>query len=500
VQILSVDRTTLTTSEGGTERVVLRATGATQDVLVQITGLDPLEGALSSTSLLLDASNNWTMAFDIAGVDDGNVDGTQTYTLTLAAAGFQSATIQVSNEDDDLSPTSGGQVFGTYATMPSISNATVAAQRADDASQTTLREGMTAAGAGIDFRWQFVNLAPGAKVVQVDAASSLEPFRMEYSADGGATWLGFAGAPSAALVWDGDFIAPVVGSTLWVRLVDDVVSGDTVRDTLTVDLMTVSDAQVAPPTGTAALTLDRTQVSTLEGGTERVTVRAVNTTQEVSVQVGGLDRLEGSLSATTLVLNAANNWTAPLDITGIEDRNAGGNRTYSLQFTATGMNTTSVQVTSIENDVSPINGGRTAGSYTIAPVLGTNSIVAQQADDTIRTSVREGMTANGATIDFRWQFTNLAPGTKVLQVDATATVETFRLEYSTDGAATWQAFAGAPSAALAWTGDYVAPNVGTSLWVRLVDAVVAGDTTTDTIIVDLLTLAHSNPPKIDDLV
>jgi hypothetical protein len=243
---LSVDRLVVVTQEGGVaETVVVKAANATGDIAVQVTGLDPVEGTLSATSLLLNAANGWTANLAISGTDDDNANGDGVYTLTLAAAGLPSIAIAVTNEDDDLSATSGGRFFGTYITTPNVNAATVSAQRALDTFFTTLREGVTTTGAGIDFRWQFTDLAAGDKVVQVVANSTVEAFRFEYSADDGATWERFLDAPDAALSWAGEFIATGVGSTLWVRLVDAVVAGDAVRDTVTINLMTVSDAQVS---------------------------------------------------------------------------------------------------------------------------------------------------------------------------------------------------------------------------------------------------------------
>lgn len=243
---LLVDRATVTTSEAGeTEIVVVRAEGVAGEVLVTISGLNANEGALSAGTLLLNAANSWTANLAITGVDDEAADGSAAYTLTLAAAGLPEASVTVTNLDDDLAATNGGKPYGQYLVSPSVVGATKGAQFALDSRFTTLREGVTADGATIDFRWQFVNLAPGDKVMQVVANSTTEAFRFEYSADNGTTWQRFMDAPDSALSWDGEFIATGVGSVMWVRLVDAVVQGDTVRDTIIVNLFTMSDAQVS---------------------------------------------------------------------------------------------------------------------------------------------------------------------------------------------------------------------------------------------------------------
>ncbi|WP_158292179.1 hypothetical protein, partial [Paracraurococcus ruber] len=169
---------------------------------------------------------------------------------------------------------------------------------------------------------------------------------------------------------------------------------------------------------------------------------------------------------------------------------------FTLQASSSAAPTLSTAGTLLDDDIAPVSAGRAFGTYTTAPgvnnaTLSALSIDSPTATSTAALTMREGMTTAGAGIDFRWQFTNLAAGDKLLQVDATSSVEAFRLEYSTDNAATWQAFAGAPGSALAWKGDFLATGVGASLWVRLIDAVVAGDATRDTIVVDLLTLSNA---------
>jgi hypothetical protein len=239
--VLELDRAALITGEGGTETVVLRAIGATGEVVVGISGLNAAEGLLSASSITLNAANNWTADLAVTGVDDDDADGDATYTLTFAATGYESIALGVTNMDDDRTATNGGKAFGTYTTAVGVNNATVTAQSSDGGSWTGIREGVTAAGATVEFRWQFANLAQGDKVVQLDASSTTEAIRFQYSADGIA-WQDFVGAPGAALVWSGEFLATGVGATMWVRMTDTVVAGDATRDLFVVDLLTVSDA------------------------------------------------------------------------------------------------------------------------------------------------------------------------------------------------------------------------------------------------------------------
>ncbi|WP_137176901.1 zinc-dependent metalloprotease family protein [Roseomonas sp. AR75] len=523
---LSVDRTSITTLEGTTETFTLRALGATGDVTVSIDGLNLSEGKLLTASqIVLSAANNWTAEIGVSGINDRDADGDATYSLQMTASGFGSQTVSITNADDDDSATGAGKVFGTYATRGGVSGQSIANQAADDGKVTSWREGIFSNGtAGTDIRWEFTGLTAGDKVVQVDAWSSAELFRVEYSTDDGATWKLFAGATTGALAWSGDFVATGVGTNLWVRLVDTVRT-DTVADIISVDLLTVSDKVATSDdggtgdsggggdsgdggtgdsggggdtggsggggTGVAALTLDRATLVTAEGSTGTVRVSATGATGDVLVTISGLDSDEGTLTATQLLLNAANNWSANLGVTGVEDRNVDGDASYTLQFSAAGMETRSLSVTTADDDVSATGAGKVFGTYASRGGVSGQSIANQAADDGKATSWRESVFADGkAGTDIRWEFTGLQAGDKLVQVDAWSANELFRLEYSTDDAASWKTFAGATAGSLNWNGDYLATGVGSNLWVRLVDT-VRSDTTADIISVDLITVSSA---------
>jgi hypothetical protein len=241
-----VDRAALTTAEGETQGLVLRATGATTEIVVTIGGLNAAQGALSAASLVLNAANGWSAALGVTGIDDSDVDGDARYTLAFAAEGLAPVAVAVTHLDDDISAASGGTIFGSYATAPTTFNATIRSQAADDGSFfASFREGFGATGAGIEIRWQFEDLTPGDHVLQLDARSGAELFRFEHSVDAGATWRRFDGAPESALRWNGDFVAQDVGEALWVRLLDVNVAGDTTRDAFIIDLLTLTQAKVS---------------------------------------------------------------------------------------------------------------------------------------------------------------------------------------------------------------------------------------------------------------
>jgi hypothetical protein len=424
----------------------------------------------------------------------------------------------VINQDNDKSATSAGAIVGTYTTRPNVNNATIAMQAADDGKVTTWREGVFADGkAGIELRWQFNGLTAGDKVVQVDASSSLEAFRFEYSVDSAATWRLFDGAGSGSRTWNTDLLATDVGTTLFVRLVDTGRT-DTSRDTISVDLITVTDKPTSiiadsgsggtgggtsdggtggggtggDTSGTAVLTIDRTTLTTTEGGTASFTVRAAGATGDVLVSVTGANPAKGALSSSEVLLNALNGWTATVGVTGVEDRNADADVAYALQLAASGFATQTVTVTNANDDVSALTAGTIAGSYSTRPNTNNATLAVQAADDGKVTTWREGFLSDGsAGIELRWEFAGLTAGNKLVQVDAWSSVEQFRFEYSVDDAATWRTFEGAAEGSLRWNTDLVATDVGSNLWVRLVDT-VRTDVTNETISLDFITVAPAD--------
>ena len=258
---LVVDRASLATTEaGGSDSVTLRALNATGDILVGVTGLDTTEGSLSASSLLLNATNNWTATLRVSGRDDREADGAVAYSLSLGATGLGSVTVQVINADNDITPTSSGTAFksgtttsggGGKKTSRSPEGAVVATLAADDGSALTITESGRSPNFNQEWRWEFAGLSAGDHRLQVDASSAGEAFRLEYSTDGAVSWRSFAGAPGNATAWNGDFLATGVSNSLWVRLVDAVRSNDSTRDSFVVDLLTlapvVPSASSSPP-------------------------------------------------------------------------------------------------------------------------------------------------------------------------------------------------------------------------------------------------------------
>ncbi len=245
--VLSFDKAAVTTTEAGAAATAtLRATGATGDVSVDITGLDATEGRLTATKVLLNAANNWTASVGVTGVNDRDADGAITYTLQAAASGATSAALQVTNLDNDVGAGSGqviGQAAGRKGTSTqTTSSVSVTATQKDDGTNQTVTETGSKPNFVAEARWQFSGLSAGDYRVQVDAQAAREQFVLQYSVDGGTSWKSFAGAPASSLTWAGDFLATGVGSSLWVRAMDVLRTSDSTKDSILVDLLTVSQA------------------------------------------------------------------------------------------------------------------------------------------------------------------------------------------------------------------------------------------------------------------
>ncbi len=244
--VLSFDKAAVTTTEaGGAATVTLRATGATEEITAQISGLDATEGRLSASSVKLNAANNWTASLTVTGVNDRDADGNIAYTLQASAAGATGASLQVTNLDNDIGAALGQVVSqsaakGAKTTTQTATNVSVAATLKDDGINQTITETGAKPNFVAEARWHFTGLTGGTYKVQADAWSSREQFALQYSVDNAATWLSFAGAPASALTWNGDYLATGVGSSLWVRAVDVLRTNDSTKDTIQVDLLTIT--------------------------------------------------------------------------------------------------------------------------------------------------------------------------------------------------------------------------------------------------------------------
>jgi hypothetical protein len=232
-----------------------------------------------------------------------------------------------------------------------------------------------------------------------------------------------------------------------------------------------------------------TSLSTSEAGgaaTVRISASGITTQSSIVVNVTGLDATEGSLSATSLVLNALNGWAADLTVTGRGDRDADGAVSYALQVAAAGATGTSVMVVNANNDiaVSDIGSAWTADGRRLATATNA-SVAVLSADDGNAMRITEGGSKGSFATEWRFQFAGVTAGTAYkLQADVTST-ESFTLDVYDASQAKWVALG---TAGLSWTGDYTLSATAGTLQVRVSDAVRTSDSTRSDILVDLLTL------------
>lgn len=254
--VLSVDRSAVSTGEGGsagTFRVFLaNADASTPDsVTVQISGLDATEGKLGATSLVLTRASGFSADVVLTGVNDRDDDGNGAYGLSLTSSAFGSATVDVTNLDNDFATASAGArgtSFGTWKKAPTAASATLASLAKDDGASMTLTEGLIGRNAQLEWQWQFTGLSAGNKVVHLDATAASEAMTFQYSTNG-TSWQNIDGGSAAHTSWVGDYNVAATGSTLWVRVIDSITTGDASRSTVSIDVLTIEDAgSVTPPT------------------------------------------------------------------------------------------------------------------------------------------------------------------------------------------------------------------------------------------------------------
>jgi uncharacterized repeat protein (TIGR02543 family) len=99
--VLAVTITEAEFSENGGSSTLSVSRGGTQGELeVTLVSSDPSEASVPATATILDGQD--TVAVSVTGVDDSEVDGPQTVTITASASGFQSRADSVVVTDDDV--------------------------------------------------------------------------------------------------------------------------------------------------------------------------------------------------------------------------------------------------------------------------------------------------------------------------------------------------------------------------------------------------------------
>ena len=331
----------VTTRETGTtdQFTVVLDSEPSANVTVTLSGLDSTEGSLSATTLTF-TSANWNVAqtVTVTGVDDTIVDGDINYTLTATTSSTdgsydgvnaQSATISVTNEDDDTAEPDG--------------SITVSGGRL-----TTSETGITD---------QFT--------VELDSAPTANVTLSIGGLDSTEGQLSVNTLTFTSANWN-------VPQTVTVTGVDDpLIDGD---KNYSLDLIASSDdpdyGGSNPPSGSVRVTNEDDDSSGLtvrggllttseDGDADSFTVRLdTKPSANVVVSISGLDDTEGQLSTNSLTFTPAN-WDTKqtVTVTGEDDPVIDGSRDYVLTLTTSssdanygGLSDT-VRVMNTDNDV-----------------------------------------------------------------------------------------------------------------------------------------------------
>jgi len=121
----------VTTEAGGTSQfTVVLSSAPTSDVTIPISSNDTTEGTVNKSSLTFNASNwNIPQVVTVTGVNDSVTDGNITYSIVTGAAtsgdsaynGLNAPDVSVTNQDDDVSTSTGSTMFFAAALQTGVS-------------------------------------------------------------------------------------------------------------------------------------------------------------------------------------------------------------------------------------------------------------------------------------------------------------------------------------------------------------------------------------------
>lgn len=354
---LSVD-TALLTSESGTSTAigVVLTRAPTADVILNPVASDPTEGVLSTASLSF-TPFDWFIAqsVGVTGVDDGIVDGNQSYVVDFGSAIsadpsyslLPAGSVSVINTDNEgarvtLAPTTGlvvsenlttADFFVVLSTMP-VANVIVDLSSSDTGEATVAPASLTFTSAN----W---NVPQRVTVTGVDDGlnDGTQNLTISASVNAGTTAPAYAGLP--------------ITDTVAVSNSDNDTPGITVTPAATPLLTT--EALVA---------------------TNFTVVLDSEPTANVSVNVNSSDTTEGTVAPAALTFTAGvcpgpGNWCVPqtVTVTGVNDDLADTDQSYTIQFGT---------VTSADadyngrtlSDLSALNSDNDTPGITVTPTTG----------------------------------------------------------------------------------------------------------------------------------
>lgn len=250
-----------------------------------------------------------------------------------------------------------------------------------------------------------------------------------------------------------------------------------------------------------ALAVDRSAVTTSEAGATgsfRVFLAGADgtTPDAVTVAVAGLDATEGATGLTEIVLTRANGYAADVTVAGLNDRDDDGSAGYALSLSAGAFGSAEVAVTNLDNDLATATAGArgtSLGTWKKSPAATNANLAALAADDGAAMTISEGTIGSVQRLEWRWQFSNLTAGQKVVHLDAEAAQEAMFFQYSTNGTS-WTNLGGGSTPRTNWEGDFTVDVTGGSLWIRVVDSITTADKARSSVSIDVLTLEDAGAP------
>ena len=306
------------------------------DLTVALTSDDTSEATVPATVTLLDGQSSTT--FDVAAVDDSDVDGTQTVTLSAAAADYAgaSATLEVTDDDVIVIEVVDNKDSGfTQSGFSEQNDAQVSAAYGGD--NYNMRGGSGTAS------WTFSDLEDGEYQVAATWAHKYNnkynvldaPFSIE---DGSGTTLATATvnqsiAPSdfsyGGSSWDALGTVNVIDGSLVVTLgpgsngnkytVADAIRIERIGSISPTLSVSINDASVSETAGAAATT---------------ATVTRTDASGDLIVTLSSDDTSEATVSSTVTILDGQS--SATFDIAAVDDITADGTQTATISASASG--------------------------------------------------------------------------------------------------------------------------------------------------------------------
>lgn len=351
----------ITTEAGGSATFAVKLnTQPTANVTIALSSGDTTEGTVSPASITFtDANWDTLQTITVNGVDDHNVDGDVSYTITTAAAvsadasysGVNATDVTVTNTDNDVARITIAPTSGLVTTEAGGSAAFTVKLDTQPATYVTIPLSSSDTTEG-----------------------TVSPSSVTFTSDNWNT-------PQTVTV-TGVADQAIDGNVSYTIVTEAAVSTDVHYRGLSASDVAVTNHEVAG----IAVTPTNGLVTTEAGGTSTFTVR-LNTQPkaDVTIDLSSSDTDEGTVSPASLTFTSAN-WNTPqvVTATGVDDSTVEGNGSYQI-VTAAAVSTDASYNGLNAPNVSVINADDDAPGITIAP---TSDLATTEAGGAATFSVR----------------------------------------------------------------------------------------------------------------